>query len=339
MSGIDFTDRFFQQTLANISVNDTVFFTSKQLYYAFNHRRNARKYHPLQKAGGCSLVVVIVLFVLLGITQGFSYLWLFPLVLIAGFAVALLASSDLRRKLAGVRPQELDVPPEKVDEWYKRWSKINGPSSKLLAPLVIEAKDSHPISEELRKYSFDRAVICDRAEIARFLIANNFHFEYNCAVLSIDGYPHDISKTVMQMLRTNPALSVYALHDASVGGLEMVHTLRTSSEWFAGSTAKTFDLGLLPRQIFKRSVFVEKRPRIAEAIPTHLAVTLQPEELRWFESGNFVALESFSPKMLLRVVAQGISKSRDPQASDALAPVGSDMDSGFFYLYAFDSFG
>jgi hypothetical protein len=339
MSGIDFTDRFFQQTLGHISVNGTLFFTPTQLYYAFNHRRNAKKYHPLQKAGGCSLVVVVLLFVFFGITLGFSFLWFFPLLLIAGFAVALLASSDLRRKLTGVRTQELEVPPEYVEGWYKRWTKINGPSPKLLPPLVSESRNPQPISEELRKYSFDRAVVCDRAEIAQFLIANNFHFEYNCAVLSIDGYPHDISTTVMQMLRANSALSVYALHDASIRGLEMVHTLRTSSDWFAGTTAKIFDLGLLPRQILDRSVFVEKRPRIAEALPPHLASTLQPEEVRWFEEGNFVALESFSPKMLLRVVAQGISKSRDPQASDALAPVGTEADGGFFYFYAFDSFG
>ena len=339
MSGIDFTDRFFQQTLANTSVNDTLFFTPAQLYYSFNHRRNVKKYHPLQKTGGCTLAAIVALFVFFGLTLGFSLVWFLPLILLTGFAVALLTSSNLRRKLAGVRVQELDVPPEKVDAWYKRWSKINGPSQKLLAPLISEAKDPHPISEELRKYSFDRAVICDRAEIAQFLIANNFHFEYNCAVLSIDGYPHDISKTVMQMLRTNPALSVYALHDASVDGLEMVHKLRTSSDWFAGSTAKIFDLGLLPRQIFNRSVFVEWRLRTAEALPPHLAATLQPEEVRWFEAGNFVALESFSPKMLLRVVTQGISKSRDPQASDALAPVGTEMDGGFFYFYAFDSFG
>ncbi|WP_198007661.1 hypothetical protein [Dactylococcopsis salina] len=39
---------------------------------------------------------------------------------------------------------------------------------------------------------FDRAVICDRSEIARFLIANDFNFENNCAVLSVAGYPKNI---------------------------------------------------------------------------------------------------------------------------------------------------
>jgi len=246
----------------------------------------------------------------------------------------------LRRWFTGVRAQELDVTPEKVTEWYKRWIKLNGPNVKLLpAPTSKEESKSEAaqISSELQKYSFDRAVVCDRAEIAQCLIANNFHFEHNCAVLSIDGYPHNIFRTVMDMLRTNPELRVYALHDASPRGVELTHTLRTSPHWFPENIAAVYDLGLLPRQIFNRSVFTESSVRSVQPIPAHIAATLLPEELRWFEAGNSVTLESFTPKMLLRVVAQGIAKSRDPQAVDALAPV--TTDGGGFYFYAFDTFG
>ena len=59
-----------------------------------------------------------------------------------------------------------------------------------------------------------------------------------------------------------------------------------------------------------------------------------------------VALESFTPQVLLRVVAQGIAKSRDPQASDALVPVstgegggGTSGDGGGVFFYSSDSFG
>ncbi|NET29771.1 hypothetical protein [Okeania sp. SIO1I7] len=48
------------------------------------------------------------------------------------------------------------------------------------------------INSEVTAYSFDRLIVCETAEIAQFLIANNFHFEHNCAVLSIDGYPQNI---------------------------------------------------------------------------------------------------------------------------------------------------
>jgi hypothetical protein len=342
MSGVDFTDRFFQHMLAHLSVNDTLFFTPRQLYYSFNHRRNARKKHPLQVAGGCALFAVIGLSIAAYVTVGFSVVGFVALLAIAGFCVALLISGDLRKRLSGVRPQALDITPDKVDAWYKRWSKINGPDAKLLPSPKSQERTKlgiPPLNAELRKYSFDRAVVCDRLEIAQCLIANNFHFEHNCAVLSVDGYPHDIFATVMDMLRSNPSLSVYALHDASAQGVELTHILRTRPEWFGGSTATVYDLGLLPRQIFNRSVFIEKTGGFVRASPDYAASTLEAEELRWLETGNYVALESFPPKMLLRVVAQGISKSRDPQAPDALVPVMIEGDSGGFYYYAFDSFG
>ncbi len=48
-------------------------------------------------------------------------------------------------------------------------------------------------------------------EIAQLLIANNFDFENNYAVLSITGYPENIFSTVMEILRRNPDLKIYEL--------------------------------------------------------------------------------------------------------------------------------
>ena len=179
-------------------------------------------------------------------------------------------------------------------------------------------------------------MICDRAEIARCLIANNFHFENNSAVLSVDGYPQDVFDTVMDMLRRNPGLHVYALHDASSRGVALPHTLSTDTRWFAGTTARIFDLGLLPRQIFNRSVFVEKETP-NQLIPEPILATLRPDEVSWLQAGNFVSLESFPPQMLLRIITRGIAKSRDPQSQDALVPV-VWADGGVYY-YGAESFG
>ncbi|BAU41594.1 hypothetical protein [Leptolyngbya sp. O-77] len=49
--------------------------------------------------------------------------------------------------------------------------------------------------------------------IAQMLISNNVHFENNCAILSINGYPQPIFDTVMKMLRRNPGLTVFAFQD------------------------------------------------------------------------------------------------------------------------------
>jgi hypothetical protein len=347
MPGVDFTDKFFQQTIHNLSVNNSLFFTPAQFYFFFNQRRNAKKPNPLKVGGGCVLAGALALNVVLYAATGFSFVWFIPLLLVAALALALLVSPDLRRRLSAVKPQELGATQKEVAGWVDRWRKVNGDVAKLLRPPAQKEKiknEAVQINPELRNYSFDRAVICDHAEIAQCLIANNFHFEYNCAVLSIDGYPHEIFEAVMEMLRRNQNLSVYALHDASIRGVELTHTLSTNVQWFAGTFAKIYDLGLLPRQIFNRSVFIENTPQGAQTgtrnVPAQVAARLQPEEVRWLESGNYVVLESFSTQMLMRSVAQGIAKSRDPNAGDALVPVTTDGDrDGGVFIYTWDSFG
>jgi hypothetical protein len=343
MPGVDFTDKFFQQTLQNLSVNDSLFFTSRQLYYFFNRRRNTKKASRLKVVAGCAIPVSVALTILLSLAVGFSVLWFAPLLIVVAFAVALLTSPNLRRRLRGTQPRELNASTDQVEGWYRRWCKINGDVAKLLPatrPGDNHATTAAKINPELKNYSFDRAVICDRSEVAQCLIANNFHFENNSAVLSLDGYPHDIFGDVMDMLRRNPALSVYALHDASKSGVELPHILSTETRWFAGSKVKIYDLGLLPRQIFNRSVFVERQSQRAGAgMPEQVAATLQSEEVRWLNAGNYVALESFPAQILLRVIAQGIAKSRDPQAGDALVPVMMSDRGGGVYFYAWDTFG
>src|SRR5207247_1475135 len=117
----------------------------------------------------------------------------------------------------------------------KKWSHNNCHMYKLLpAPKVASTHAN--ISPEIKQYSFDRLIVCEHAAIAQFLIANNFHFENNCAVLSIDKYPHNIFATVMEMLRRNPSLKVYALHDASPAGVQLTHRLASDSDWFHGSS-------------------------------------------------------------------------------------------------------
>jgi hypothetical protein len=143
------------------------------------------------------------------------------------------------------------------------------------------------------------------------------------------------------MLKRNPQLKVYALHDASPRGVRLVHHLRTSQNWFADSTVTIYDLGLLPRQVLssKRNFFV--RVQLARPLSPELQQALSPEEIEWLELGNFVELESFTPRRLLQVVAQGISRSQisSGDADSLFIEVDSDSSSSEAYLFASDSFG
>jgi hypothetical protein len=337
MSGVSFTDKFFQNTLQKLSVNNSLFFTSRQLYYFFNQQLNKQKM-DLLRAAGCFGLLGAVVFCILMIAAGLPWLGVLALLLALPLSIAIIWSENFRRKLRGI---PLAVPPNQVDAWFQRWCRINGDVKKLLGPIGAGSNEkAKDISAELKQYSFDRAVICQSSTIARCLIANNFHFENNSAVLSIEKYPPDIFETVMEMLRRNPELQVYALHDASRPGVTLSHMLRTDANWFAGTTARIFDLGLLPRQVMNRKVCVEKEtPGLNQLVPQEVLASLLPEEINWLEAGNFVSLESFPPQVLLRIVTRGIAKSRQPEAVDALVPViWADGDPGI-YFYGTESFG
>ena len=68
---------------------------------------------------------------------------------------------------------------------------------------------------------------------------------------------------------------------------------------------------------------------------------LSAEELEWLELGNFVELESFTPRRLLQIVSQGIARRQlSPDGTDsAFVEIDSDSSSGEAYLLASESFG
>jgi hypothetical protein len=183
--------------------------------------------------------------------------------------------------------------------------------------------------------------VCDRPEIAQFLIANNFHFENNCAVLSITGYPQSIFDTTMEMLRRNPDLKVYALHDCTPRGIGLADHLHTSPNWFSDSSAIIIDIGILPRQILAAgdNIFVlssESSARDAVQLPPAIRQDLSPKELDWLKLGNFVELESFSPQKLIQILNRGIAGSRDLGSDDSSLILLGGTESS---IYVVDSFG
>jgi hypothetical protein len=340
---LPFNDSFFAKTLSALSVNDTLHFTPKQFYYFLNARLAAKKGDTLAFAGGCLTVLSVVAFVIMLAVgfKGIGAFFLFLLTLLALGAGVTLLLPGVRKRLRQGRPKPLPVTPEQFKAWEAKWAHVNGEPPKLLAP-PQPATEPARLSAEVTAYSFDRVVVCEHATVAHFLIANNFHFEHNCAVLAVNRYPQNLFETVMTMLRRNPELKVYALHDASPHGLQLVHRLTTEERWFAGGGAQIFDLGLLPRQLLGRSAFVQTSAQSAteaKLLPAGVRASLLPEEVTWLEEGKYVELESLSPQLLLRVITQGIARSRDPRYEDALVPVSYGDGPGGVYVYSADSFG
>lgn len=219
--------------------------------------------------------------------------------------------------------------------WLRRWKEVNPEVPKLL-PSPRQQLSSAVANPDVSAYSFDRLVVCDRSEIAQFLISNNFHFENNCAVLSITGYPESIFDTTMQMLHRNPNLKVFVVHDCSPKGMGLVQKLQSSDRWFKGRNVLMIDIGITPRQVLSaKNIFIQTSEASAgEAKQANRSQWqgLAPNEIKWLEDGNYVELESFTPQRLIQVINQGIAGNRDLSDSGGYAG-----DGGF--ISSSDSFG
>ena len=348
-----FTDGFFAKALADISANGTLYFTRRQLLYLLEKRllRKAR-FIPV----GCLTIlvlpamfggfIILVSFVGIPVWAGFIYLILF-----FNFGIHSLEQGLARFNQRFVRLKKINkrilITDAMLDIWLKRWELSNGSPARLLSPPSAPASLAPAnIVNDITAYSFDRVLVCDSVAIAQLLIANNIHFEHNCAVLSIGGYPQAIFATTIAMLRRNPDLQVIALHDCSPSGVALINQLRTSPDWYLDSTQVIFDLGMLPRQIAaaRGQAYIQvsaDSAQNAREMPPEVSKQLTTTELEWLEAGYFVDLESFTPKKLMQIVSYGIAKLQNlgEDVDENLILVGDLGGGNSTFIYASDNFG
>lgn len=393
-----FTDPFFARAIDELSVNDTLFFTPKQLFYSLDRRLKSRdklrydwiknyffisiygsifinvilsginniglfegwlitnlgfilRYFYLSGSGrfnfkvrilnAIKLQIIGIFLLIIGSYIGLVKWRVFNLyVTVVGLGTLSIFLGTWQRIRQAKITEEFLFEQNKFQEWLNRWIAINGSITKMLAS-PREENNVVAISSDVSAYSFDRVVVCDSAEIAQLLIANNFHVENNCAILSITGYPQSIFATVMEMLRRNPELKVYALHDASPRGVGLVHHLHNNPNWFQNSNAVIFDLGLSIKQILRsRNLMIrssELSARESMQLPEAVRQELSQNELKWLDSGKFVELESFTPERIIRVLQQGIAQSQEPGGSSMVILNDGSNDAGMIFVA--DSFG
>ncbi|WP_407899791.1 hypothetical protein [Scytonema sp. NUACC26] len=316
-----------------------LFTQMRSLKRSYSHRKNSAKY--LIILGGITLVGGILFS--LAINSFSSFVGS----VVLGMLAIYLGTSETKR--SATVNQKLLINNNQLEEWLTSWERVNNQIDKVLpapqqqsTPIASRsASCTQLIAPDVTAYSFDRLVVCDRAEVAQMLIANDFHFENNCAILSITGYPQNIFDTTMQMLRRNPDLKVYALHDCSPTGMDVLNQLRTSPQWFRDSNVTIIDVGLLPRQIIaaSRVMFIQTSSESAEAakqLLPEIRATLSTDELEWLEAGNFVELESFSPQKLIQILNKSIANSRTLNSDDSSLFLVDDTGSS---MYVSESFG
>ena len=217
-----FSDAFFAKIISDLSVNNSFKFTDKQLFYLLNKRLNKKLSMTVNPIFSIYFAYILVIIGILSSqhTPGFLVKVAVVFMLFGGIAIDIYLKNNKIKKLI--------ITPEKFQDYLNSWKAVNP----IDGILTVTEQQNLPssINSDITTYSFDRVVVCDNAEIANLLIANNFHFENNSAVLSIDGYPENIFDTVMQMLRRNDNLKVYVLHNASPSGDSVVNTLSNNSD-------------------------------------------------------------------------------------------------------------
>lgn len=328
------TDGTFKAAIDSVSANGQMRWGVEHLYYEVSRRYRRKKLPPAGCIWVCAAVVAVLLVIAFASSSGAA----------AAIALAVAAAAVV---LAYKRSEKrVSLKPEKFDEMWKRWAKVHGMPPGLIARQEPPAR-ARPTEPDLGDYSFDRAVICDRARTVDLLLANNFHFENNCAVLAIGGYPRSAFETVRAMLRRNPRLQVFVLHDASVPGCKTAYNLANDPAWFKGHTAEITDVGLRPvhAKPFEGLLLAMQRG------PVQPGEGISPGEAEWL-SKYTLELAAIRPEQVLKRLFRAINRkeavrSKSYSGADGSGPLvyidsgdGDDHERGGAEVeYDSDSFG
>jgi hypothetical protein len=327
---LSMTDRRFERVIRNVSGDGSVAFTERQLWYELNRNLWRGRFWRAPWGG------VAAASGLGGIVSTIAFGAIWPLAAgAAGIALGAIMSRRGPRRAPG--EPRLDYG-RFLSECLGPWTRAHVEILRMLPPPAprpeLVKRETEP---DLTAYSFDRALVTDGAETAAMLVANNFHFENNCAILSADGYPYDLRETVMGMLRRNPELKVFAVHDATAAGCALPQTLR-EERWFPDHAIRIVDLGLRPHHVQRLNLFTP--PGTARVLPSEQRANLAPEEVAWLEQGHTAEAAALRPARLMRAIYQGFARAGQVGAADS----GGDGGIIWFYdggadVYAADSFG
>jgi hypothetical protein len=324
--GDPMTDGAFAAAIERISSRGTVRFLTEHLYYEIRRRQRRAFLKSLRNAGiaAAAAMVAGLVFSLNGV--------LVMTVILGLFGLWLLSRSPI-----GERSR---FPRARFDALLQRFIAAHGMPRGLIerqVPAGASPSGRELSVEEMSAYSFDRAVICDRAETVDLLLANRFHFENNCAVLAIDGYPPRAFQVVRDMLRNNPRLVVVALHDATEAGCKLAHQLRTHQSWFK-DLVPVIDVGLRP--VHHKSLRGQEDRRVPRrSVPASEGVS--SEEAAWLAHST-LSLAVVVPEQIIKRLFRAISVVEEQQEDSGSGgggdgssfDVDADLDDG-----GGDSFG
>ena len=310
------TDMLFSNAIERISGGGRLRWGVEHLYYEVCRRRRKR-FAPgdVPKILLAAFVVACLIGIVLSAATPVP-----PLPFMA--AAFVLTAILIGRYRIGLADPTVTITAQTFSTLWDRWCRVHGtPNGVIKRRQRQDGAEQPAIEPDIGDYSFDRAVICDRARTADLLIANNFHFENNCAVLTVDGYPRAPFATIMTMLKRNPKLQVYALHDATPAGCTMSHKIASDPAWFDGG-ARVIDLGLRPSHAGPFRGLLQ----VAAAASVVAGPGISEAEAKWL-STRVLELAAVRPEQALKRLFHGMRSHADDDFSQG----------GVAYCGSFDS--
>jgi hypothetical protein len=311
------TDAEFQVVIDRVSGGGRLRFTTRQLWLAATLPRvmPAPPHHTALYMLPFALLLGVPMFAIAAVT-GMPAMMLMPFVgTAAGAAIGwAMAQDEIRKHEDRLRPFPIEP---FLRYQLAPWLQVHGEIPGLLPPRDADAAAAQ-VPADAATGEVDRVVVTDRWETAQMLVANGFHLQHRCAVLSRDGYPDGVADAVRQALRRNPRLTVFALHDASPDGCRLPLDLR-GPEWFPDPSVRVVDLGLRPATVMRLNL----PPLPGERVPSLTAglyELLPYRDRHWLDGGNSYELAAVPSAHLMRAVYEGmVAAGRDDGSGRAPA--------------------
>jgi len=144
-----------------------------------------------------------------------------------------------RRRLVSVDRPSFDV-------LLERWLRVHDAPPGRLEPRAL-AEVEPAIEPRADLYGFEQLLVCDRDATADVLLANRFHAEHRCPVLSYRGYPSRVYDALIPLLRAQPPKTVVVVHDADWEGCRLASAIAHDPRWFEGvELPRVVDAGFRP---------------------------------------------------------------------------------------------
>lgn len=288
------SDLQVSEALAKLSKQGTLRYTREQAVCEIE-RTLAKREHGLARVAAIAranatpakIALAASPFAALFFAFGFSpWAAILPGLVGVGALITLLRAPSRERAVAEAEakmlPRALDANAESITRIF-----LDADPQELCVARRLERATASRKEFDLSSYGFDRVVVVEHDDLVDMLVANQFHFQHNAAILSFSDYPRQIADLVHEQLRRSPeAATVYVLHDASSEGYER------GDRWLADAQAnpqRVVRVGLSPRQVErlgpKHAATKPPRPDAPEALRTFLAQhrvslhALRPEQM------------------------------------------------------------